>query len=254
MPLWRLLGGSGDGRMPAYASGINPDRAVRAGRGRQSRGLSRLQAEDRLRRATSISPTSPRCAPRLGPDAPIAVDANQAWELDEAIEMSRALARYAPLWLEEPIAADSPVEDWQRLAEASPVPLAAGENLRGDAAFDAAIACGRARASSSPISPNGAASRPACRSRGASTARACATARIIWAAASGSWPRRICWRRPAATACSRSTATPIRCARVLRRPSRRSRTASSCCREQPGLGVAPGPEVERFAITVQAWQ
>jgi D-galactarolactone cycloisomerase len=35
-----------------------------------------------------------------------------------------------PLWLEEPIAADLPVEHWKRLAQDSPIPLAAGENLR----------------------------------------------------------------------------------------------------------------------------
>src|SRR3546814_2896454 len=34
---------------------------------------------------------------------------------------------------------DAPAADWARLAEAFPIPLAAGENLRGEAAFDAAI-------------------------------------------------------------------------------------------------------------------
>src|SRR3546814_5869327 len=34
---------------------------------------------------------------------------------------------------------DAPAADWARLAEAFPIPLAAGGNLRGEAAFDAAI-------------------------------------------------------------------------------------------------------------------
>ncbi len=78
----------------------------------------------------------------LGPEAPIAVDANQAWDLAEALEMATALAAFDPLWLEEPIAVDRAEADWRRLAEASPIPLAGGENLRGDAAFDRAIAAG----------------------------------------------------------------------------------------------------------------
>jgi len=53
--------------------------------------------------------------------------------------MSAALQEFAPAWLEEPIAADQPLSAWQQLARASKIPLAAGENLRGAEAFDAAI-------------------------------------------------------------------------------------------------------------------
>lgn len=56
--------------------------------------------------------------------------------------MSRRLAEFNPDWLEEPIAADSSLDEWKALANASAIPLAAGENLRGRAAFTAAIASG----------------------------------------------------------------------------------------------------------------
>ncbi len=75
-----------------------------------------------------------------GAGAPVMVDANQAWDLDTAILMARRLAESAPAWLEEPLRADRPWREWQRLAEASAIPLAAGENAIGDAAFDALIA------------------------------------------------------------------------------------------------------------------
>src|SRR4029079_6448319 len=68
------------------------------------------------------------------------VDANQAWPLDDAIAMAERLAAHAPAWLEEPLRAERPWPEWQRLAERSPVALAAGENAIGDAAFDALIA------------------------------------------------------------------------------------------------------------------
>ena len=45
-------------------------------------------------------------------------------------------------WLEEPLAADTPLADWQHLQRQTGIPLAAGENLQGDAAFAAAIDSG----------------------------------------------------------------------------------------------------------------
>ena len=75
----------------------------------------------------------------LGPETPIAVDANQAWSPEEAARWSRTLEAYSPMWLEEPIAADHPARVWARLAEASPIPLAGGENLCGEGDFRLAI-------------------------------------------------------------------------------------------------------------------
>jgi L-alanine-DL-glutamate epimerase-like enolase superfamily enzyme len=54
------------------------------------------------------------------------------------MDMARALEEFGLAWLEEPMPASRPWEVWKRLAEATVVPLAAGENLRGDDAFAAA--------------------------------------------------------------------------------------------------------------------
>ena len=72
-------------------------------------------------------------------------DANQAWSPAEALERIAELAPMRPHWIEEPIPADEPADAWSMLAERAGVPLAAGENLRGEAAFDAAIAGGYLR-------------------------------------------------------------------------------------------------------------
>lgn len=140
LPLRRLLG-DGDARLPAYASGINPDRAVAQAEAAQAAGYRAFKLKIGFGRAVDLGNLEALRA-RLGPEVAIAVDANQAWELPEAIAMAEPLGRFRPLWLEEPLAADRPVEEWQTLAEASPVPLAGGENLRGDEAFDAAITAG----------------------------------------------------------------------------------------------------------------
>jgi D-galactarolactone cycloisomerase len=152
-PLWRVLarrfgtaqptGGDGsvrgpDGRVRVYASGIGPDRVVEVALARRAEGYRAFKLK------VGFSPerdASNLAALRdaLGPDATLMCDANQAWTPQEAAGRIDALAPFAPYWIEEPIPADEPPEAWRALAARSPVPLAAGENLRGEAAFDAAI-------------------------------------------------------------------------------------------------------------------
>ena len=127
--------------------------------------------------------------------------------------------------------ADRRRQPHRRLAAARrglPVPLAAGENLRGDRAVRSGARRRRAGGRPARRRRNGAASPAACRLPGGSWPPVGATARTGSAAASGCSPRRISWPRPAATACSRSTAIPIRCAKVLRDLIRHLKTGSWC--------------------------
>ena len=141
LPLWRLLGGDGDGRVPAYASGINPEGSLDQAKRAASEGYRAFKLKIGFDRERDLSNVK-ALREELGPDALIMVDANQAYDLEQAVAMSELLAPYQPAWLEEPLPADSPIDDWKSLAKESPVPLAAGENIRGDAAFDEAIAAG----------------------------------------------------------------------------------------------------------------
>jgi L-alanine-DL-glutamate epimerase-like enolase superfamily enzyme len=69
-------------------------------------------------------------------------DANQGWQPADAAVRIAALAPFKPYWIEEPIGADQPHAVWSALAKASAVPLAAGENLRGEQAFAEALQAG----------------------------------------------------------------------------------------------------------------
>lgn len=140
-PLWRFLGGEGDGKLPAYASGINPEGAGKQARQAKEDGYRAFKLKIGFGRERDLANLKMLRA-ELGDDADIMVDANQAWDLDEAIVMSGMMASHRPAWLEEPLPADSPIDAWKALAAASPIPLAAGENLRGEAAFDGAIGSG----------------------------------------------------------------------------------------------------------------
>lgn len=138
-PLWRLLGG-----MPCiatYASGINPTRPEELAAAKRAEGYRTFKLKVGFGGERDL--TNLRALrDLLGDDTTLMVDANQAWTLDQALDMSRRIADFDLAWLEEPIAADRPLHEWLQLARHSPVPLAAGENMRGEAQFAEAVASG----------------------------------------------------------------------------------------------------------------
>lgn len=140
-PLWRFLGGSGSGRVPAYASGIGPEDPAGQAASARAQGHRAFKLKVGFGKRRDLANLD-RMRSELGLETTIAVDANQAWSPGVARSMIRSLAPYAPAWLEEPIPADRPGADWRRLADGSPIPLAGGENLYGEAAFVRAIGAG----------------------------------------------------------------------------------------------------------------
>jgi L-fuconate dehydratase len=71
----------------------------------------------------------------VGPDVSIAVDANQAWGVDEAIAWMRALAPFRPYWIEEPTSPDD-VLGHARIREAlAPIRVATGEHVQNAVVF-----------------------------------------------------------------------------------------------------------------------
>ena len=144
LPLWRHLSraagvGGGKAGVPVYASGINPDRPGETVAALRAAGYTAFKLKvgfDAVRDVANLAEV--RAA--AGDGAAIMADANQAWNLATAIAMATRLAPSAPAWLEEPLRADRPVAEWQRLAAASPIALAAGENAIGEAAFAELVA------------------------------------------------------------------------------------------------------------------
>ena len=64
----------------------------------------------------------------VGPDIRIAVDANQRWDVDEAIEWMRALAPFEPAWIEEPTSPDDVLGHATIAKAIAPIPVATGEH------------------------------------------------------------------------------------------------------------------------------
>jgi L-alanine-DL-glutamate epimerase-like enolase superfamily enzyme len=135
--LWRLLGGVND-RVAVYASGINPDDAVDVVN--IQRGLGHTAFK--LKIGFGVTPDVDNLKglrDLLGSEPALMADANQAWNLETAQDMARRIAPFGLTWLEEPLRADRPAPDWAALQAECAVPLAAGENLVGQAAFEAMI-------------------------------------------------------------------------------------------------------------------
>jgi L-alanine-DL-glutamate epimerase-like enolase superfamily enzyme len=128
MPLHRLLGGFRR-EVPVYGSGgwhslddaaLVAECQKFAGDGitayKYKIGTSRDQERTALLRR------------EMGDEFTLLADANQRFTVAEAVETAHMLADHGVAWIEEPVIADS-TDDLAEVAAASPVPVAAGENV-----------------------------------------------------------------------------------------------------------------------------
>lgn len=137
-PLWKMLGGT-DPQVGVYASGLNPDGPEKLALARRAEGFTAFKLKAGFGAERDLDNLRALRA-ALGSDARLMVDANQAWSYEEAAAMLPRLEPFALGWLEEPMRADTPLDAWRGLAARSAIKLAGGENMAGDAQFDAAIA------------------------------------------------------------------------------------------------------------------
>lgn len=84
--------------------------------------------EDDLRRGALLREV-------LGPDRRLMTDANQVWEVDEAIGWVRSLAPIDPWWIEEPVSPDDILGHARVRAAVAPVRVATGEHAHNRVMF-----------------------------------------------------------------------------------------------------------------------
>ena len=71
----------------------------------------------------------------VGPDRTVMVDANQRWNVGEAIERMRELARFNPLWIEEPTSPDDVLGHAAIARAIDPIGVATGEHCANRVIF-----------------------------------------------------------------------------------------------------------------------
>lgn len=78
----------------------------------------------------------------VGPDIRIAIDANQRWNVDEAITWTRALAEFQPYWIEEPTSPDDVLGHATVRKAVAPVKVATGEHVQNRIIFKQLLQAG----------------------------------------------------------------------------------------------------------------
>jgi L-alanine-DL-glutamate epimerase-like enolase superfamily enzyme len=132
MPLYKLLGGYSRS-LPCYvAGGYYEDGKPVSSLAEEMRGyldsgvravkmkVGGADVREDVRRVAAVRE-------EIGPDPDLLIDANGAYTADQAIRIARELANYDVYWFEEPVMADD-LEGSRRVAEASSIPVASGEN------------------------------------------------------------------------------------------------------------------------------
>ena len=78
----------------------------------------------------------------VGPDIAIAIDANQRWDVEEAVECIAKLSRFDLAWVEEPTSPDDILGHAAIARRIHPVPVATGEHVANRVIFKQMLQAG----------------------------------------------------------------------------------------------------------------
>ncbi|MBZ9644249.1 L-fuconate dehydratase [Streptomyces sp. PSKA30] len=78
----------------------------------------------------------------VGPGIRVAIDANQRWDVDEAIRWTKALAEFDPYWIEEPTSPDDILGHAAIRRAVAPVKVATGEHAHNRIVFKQLLQAG----------------------------------------------------------------------------------------------------------------
>lgn len=121
-------------QVPVYASGIGPSAVEQMCEQAARQGVRAVKVRVGFGRATDVA-TLTAVRSVLGDGITLLADANRAWTLDDAVEMSAVLSDQGAAWVEEPLRDDGAAE-LAALASRTDLPIACGENLYGHDAFE----------------------------------------------------------------------------------------------------------------------
>lgn len=128
VPVHALLGGMGRQTLRAYASSINwldDDTAAREVEAALALGFREIKVK--LGQSVADAIARAKMVRNLAPDALLGVDCNWAFDVDEALQLGRALCDLGYDFFEEPILPQDRM-GYQRLSRHLPIRLAAGES------------------------------------------------------------------------------------------------------------------------------
>ena len=124
---------------PAYTTsagwlGYSDDKMRRLCREAKEAGFDHMKIkvgsdlQDDMRRAAIIRE-------EIGPDLRLMMDANQKWDVDEAIENMAELKKFDPYWIEEPTSPDDVLGHAKIAKAVAPIKVATGEHCQNRVVF-----------------------------------------------------------------------------------------------------------------------
>ncbi|MFF5212988.1 L-fuconate dehydratase [Streptosporangium sp. NPDC000396] len=131
---------------PAYTTspgwlGYSDEKLTRLARQAVAAGFTQIKLkvganlEDDIRRCRAA-----RAA--VGPDIRMAIDANQRWDIAEAVTWTNALAEFDPYWIEEPTSPDDVLGHAAIRERVAPVRVATGEHVQNRIIFKQLLQAG----------------------------------------------------------------------------------------------------------------
>jgi D-galactarolactone cycloisomerase len=136
--LRRFMNNTAADDVPAYASGIHINEANTLIEKARQIGFTNFKVKVGFNLEVDLTQLH-RLFEEKSNDETIAADANQAWDVEDALKFTSQTATVPLAWLEEPIPADSSAYDWRKLNKACSYPLAGGENIVDFRGFEAAM-------------------------------------------------------------------------------------------------------------------
>lgn len=130
-PLYLEMGGAARS-VPAYTSGIDlqlsPAELFALQQAKQAEGYEWFKIKVGLPRLADDVARVAAAREAIGPDAHLVLDANQGWDLGEALRRCRAFEAFDVAWIEEPLVPED-IGGHATLRGKTGIPLAVGESL-----------------------------------------------------------------------------------------------------------------------------
>ncbi|CAL9375500.1 enolase C-terminal domain-like protein [Streptomyces sp. enrichment culture] len=131
---------------PAYTTspgwlGYDDDKLARLARQAVADGFRQIK----LKVGADLADDVRRCRvarAAVGPDIRLALDANQRWDVAEAVSWTRALAGFDPYWIEEPTSPDDILGHAAIRRAVAPVKVATGEHAQNRIVFKQLLQAG----------------------------------------------------------------------------------------------------------------
>ncbi len=137
MPLYTALGRKKEAQgiaVPSYASGINPTNTLKTVEENLKLGYTAFKVKIGFNLQNDINNIK-EVTESFKNNETLAIDANQSFDLPQAIDFAQKISAYPLEWLEEPLRCDTHYSQWNILQQHCQTPLAAGENVRSNEGF-----------------------------------------------------------------------------------------------------------------------